>query len=151
MRTLARDGAARSRSGWSCGIGAVRSAARQQVEWLEGRVLLAAFPVGPEFRVNSHTAGNQTFSFYSRAVASDSGGDFVVAWVSDSQDGSDTGIYAQRFNPAGVAQGSEFRVNTYTTNRQIGASVGMDAVGDFVMTWASLEQDGSSYGVYAQR
>jgi len=27
----------------------------------------------------------------------------------------------------------------------------MDAAGDFVVAWASLNQDGSSYGIYAQR
>jgi hypothetical protein len=102
---------------------------------------------GSEFRVNSYTTNSQD----SPSVAMDADGDFVIAWRSDGQDGSSAGIYAQRYNAAGVAQGSEFRVNTYTTGIQREPSVSMDADGDFVVTWASDGQDGSSYGVYAQR
>ena len=53
----------------------------------------------------------------SPAVAMDADGDFVVAWPSYGQDGSGYGVYAQRYNAAGVAQASEFRVNTYTDER----------------------------------
>ena len=52
------------------------------------------------------------------AVAMDADGDFVVAWQSYVQDGSSYGIFARRFNAAGVAQGGEFQVNTYTTGNQ---------------------------------
>jgi hypothetical protein len=50
-----------------------------------------------------------------------------------------------------VAQGGEFRVNSFTTNNQYNPAVGMDAAGDFVVAWSSYGQDGSGYGVYAQR
>jgi hypothetical protein len=80
-----------------------------------------------------------------------SAGDFVVAWESDVQDGDKTGIYAQRFNPAGVPQGLEFRVNSYTTETQAYPAVAIDASGDFMVAWQSWLQDGSSDGVYAQR
>ncbi|MDZ4686728.1 MAG: cadherin repeat domain-containing protein, partial [Planctomycetaceae bacterium] len=102
---------------------------------------------GSEFRVNTYTTSGQKYS----TVAMDSDGDFVVTWSSGVQDGSDYGIYAQRYNAAGVGQGSEFRVNTYTTNPQRYSTVAMDADGDFVVTWSSYLQDGSSYGVYAQQ
>jgi len=102
---------------------------------------------GNEFRVNTYTTDYQSFS----TVAMDTDGDFVVTWSSYLQDGSDNGIYAQRYNAAGVAQGSEFRVNTYTTSQQLLSTVAMDADGDFVVAWSSLNQDGSGYGVYAQR
>ena len=39
----------------------------------------------------------------------DANGDFVVAWDSFGQDGSANGVYGQRYNAAGAAQGSEFR------------------------------------------
>jgi hypothetical protein len=45
-----------------------------------------------EFRVNSHIPGNQHYP----AVASSSGGRFVVASASDGQDGSLDGIFGQR-------------------------------------------------------
>lgn len=106
---------------------------------------------GTEFRVNTTTAGDQTYP----AIAMDSAGDFVITWTSSGQDGSGTGIYAQRYNAAGVAQGGEFRVNTFTTNDQSSPSVAMDASGDFVITWVSYAQVQSPYGaiysIYAQR
>jgi hypothetical protein len=102
---------------------------------------------GSEFQVNTYTTSVQRFS----TVARDADGDFVVTWASYGQDGSSEGVYAQRYNAAGVAQGSEFQVNTYTTDLQRNATVGMDADGDFVVTWSSYAQDGSNYGIYAQR
>ena len=48
----------------------------------------------------------------------DDDGDFVITWQSHGQDGSGWGIYAQRYNAAGVKQGTEFRVNTYTLSHQ---------------------------------
>lgn len=102
---------------------------------------------GSEFRVNTFTTGDQDFP----SVAMDAAGDFVITWQSIGQDGSSSGIYAQRFSSSGVAQGGEFRVNTHTTNTQESPSVTMDAHGDFVIAWASYQQDGDSFGVYAQR
>ena len=52
----------------------------------------------------------------------------------------------------GVQVGTEFQVNTYTTDNQDNPSVAMDADGDFVITWMSGPgQDGSMQGVFAQR
>ncbi|MBD2680376.1 MULTISPECIES: putative Ig domain-containing protein [Nostoc] len=100
-----------------------------------------------EFKVNTYITNNQSNS----TVAMDNTGDFVIVWTSEGQDGSGTGIYAQRYNSAGVAQGNEFRVNTYMTNSQSNPTVAMDADGDFVISWASYGQDGSYEGIYAQR
>ena len=102
---------------------------------------------GSEFQINTYINSDQA----EPSVAMDADGDFVVAWESYYQDGDIFGIYAQRYNAAGVAQGSEFRVNTYTVSDQENASVAMDADGDFVVTWQSREQDGGYYGIYGQR
>jgi Dockerin type I domain len=102
---------------------------------------------GAEFRANTYTIGNQV----SPAVAMDQNGDFVVAWLSGGQDGSDYGVFAQRYNAAGATQGTEFRVNTYTSGRQIAARVAMDQTGNFVVAWESDTQDGGTAGVYAKR
>ncbi len=110
------------------------------------RYSAAGVPQGSEFRINTYTTGNQ----YAAVVAMDSAGDFVVAWNSP-QDGSDYGVYAQRYNPLGVPQGSEFRVNTYTSGNQAFPSIAMDSAGDFVVSWNSYGEDGSNDGVYAQR
>lgn len=105
--------------------------------------------VGTEFRVNTFTTGQQRFP----SVAMDNNGNFAVAWQSNGQEsaGSGYGIYVQRYNAAGVAQGAEEPVNTYTTGNQRDPSIAMDADGDFVVAWRSFAQDGDSYGVYAQR
>jgi hypothetical protein len=107
----------------------------------------AGIAQGSEFRVNTYIISEQQNS----TVAMDADGDFVITWTSNGQDSSLRGVYARRYNAAGVAQGSEFRVNTYTTSNQLYSSVAMDAEGDFVVTWSSNGQDGSGYGVYAQR
>ncbi|WP_175516956.1 cadherin repeat domain-containing protein [Planctomicrobium piriforme] len=107
----------------------------------------AGLKVGVEFRVNAFTTGTQGAS----SVAMNGSGDFVISWVSADQDGDNFGIYAQVFDATGAAQGDEFRVNTYTTDMQYNSQVAMDAEGNFVVTWYSAGQDGSSYGVYAQR
>ena len=102
---------------------------------------------GGEFRVNTYTTSFQ----YVPAIAALTDGGFVVTWRSDAQDGSYYGVYAQRYDGSGVAQGVEFRVNTYTTSNQWNAAVAALSTGGFVVTWESYLQDGSYDGVYAQR
>jgi hypothetical protein len=104
-------------------------------------------PVGGEFRVNTTTAGDQMYS----DVAMDATGAFVITWSSDNQDGSGWGVYAQRYDAQGDPLGGEFRVNTTTAGDQMYSDVAMDANGNFVVTWSSNPQDGSGWGVYAQR
>lgn len=104
-------------------------------------------PQGAEFRANTYTTDTQTYP----AVAINAAGDFVVAWTSTGQDGSGEGVYAQRYNSVGVAQGAEFLVNTYTTGSQALPSLAMDTTGNFIVTWVSFAQDGFSGGIYAQR
>jgi len=74
----------------------------------------------------------------------------VVTWESSGQDGSGWGVYGQIFDIAGNKVGSEFKVNTYTTNDQQYTSVAGLSGGGFVVTWTSDGQDGSFYGVYGQ-
>lgn len=112
--------------------------------------------VGSEIRVSSYSDGWQYFP----SVASLSGGGFVVTWISKdyydpdpthSQDGSNSGIYGQRFNGSGVALGSEFQVNSYVDGAQYAPAVTGLADGGFVVTWSSDGQDGFNTGIYAQR
>jgi hypothetical protein len=103
--------------------------------------------LGNEFRVNTTTASDQQHG----SVACDDSGNFAVVWESANQDGNGLGIYGQRFNSAGVAQGAEFRVNTTTNADQDIPSVAMASTGDFLVTWSSQNQDGNGWGAYAQR
>ena len=83
------------------------------------------------------------------AVARDVDGDFVVTWSAWNST-TDWDVFAQRFNAAGDKINGVFRVNSTTANTQQHPAVAMDAQGSFVITWESLGQDGSGYGIYAQ-
>ncbi len=100
---------------------------------------------------NTNTADQQATRAGGHSLATDADGDSVAVWSSQNQDGSGWGVYAQRFNAAGVAVGSEFRVPTVSSGDQLDAAVASDADGDFVVVWSSTGQDGSGAGVYAQR
>jgi hypothetical protein len=102
---------------------------------------------GEEFQVNTYTKSNQ----YDPAIAMDEKGNFVITWASWLQDGSDWGVFAQRFNSKGQPISTEFQVNTYTKWYQWHPAIAMDRKGRFVIAWSSEGQDGSSYGVFAQR
>jgi hypothetical protein len=104
-------------------------------------------PLGSKFPVNTQTSGQQAFP----AVTADGSGNFVVVWGDAGQDGSGSGVFGQRFTSTGTPLGAEFRVNTYTTDAQAGPSVASIGGGTFVVTWHSLGQDGSAYGVFSQR
>jgi hypothetical protein len=113
---------------------------------------VSGLPQGPEFQVNTYTPWWQWYPI----VASDAAGNFVVAWESMFQDGSDWGVFAQRYDSSGAPRGSEFPVNTYTTDRQKQPAVASDPSGTFVVAWSGggeyfSAQDGSGYGVFAQR
>ncbi|MEM8600095.1 MAG: T9SS type A sorting domain-containing protein [Bacteroidota bacterium] len=109
-------------------------------------------PQGAEFQISSFaTDDRQRYP----SVAVDADGDFVIALESFGQKGSGFeygyAVYAQRYVADGTLQGAEFQVNSFTTGRQRGPSVGMNADGDFVVAWSSYAQDGNKDGIYAQR
>jgi hypothetical protein len=110
-----------------------------------GQLYDASFaPQGSEFRLNSYTSDFQN----NPAVAPLPGGGFVVAWHSGL---TQIDVFVRRFDAAGSPQGAEFRVNTFTTNYQGQAAIASNAAGNFVVTWSSLNQDGSMSGVFGQR
>jgi hypothetical protein len=121
------------------------------VELLEDRTLLAASPIGPEFRVNNTITGAQVTTPRPGSIAADPAGNFVVVWSSEGQDGSSYGVYARRYSKAGTPLANEFRVNQTTLGNQGEPVVAMDADGDIVVVWTSDGQDGSGLGVYARR
>lgn len=113
---------------------------------------------GNEFLVNRDTAaeGDQrSGSQVAPSVAMDDEGDFIVTWSSNSLYQDDLigyGIYAQRYDKAGNALGSQFQINTTTISDQFDTSIATDADGDFVVTWTSRNQDSAgTRGIYARR
>ena len=102
--------------------------------------------LGTEFRLNTATAADQS----SPAVAATLSGNFVIAWESDGQDGSGLGIFGQRYSGGGFPMGTEFRINGFTTGAQR-APAASATFNSFVVAWQGDGQDGSGYGVLAQR
>ncbi|HEY7112334.1 MAG TPA: hypothetical protein VIA45_05325, partial [Thermoanaerobaculia bacterium] len=107
----------------------------------------SAGKLGTLFPINSYTTGNQR----APVIGMDAAGNFVVAWQDDSEEGSETGIFAQRFNSGAEKVGAEFQVNTFTTNAQQTPSIAVLPSGRFLVTWTSQDQDGSQSGVFGQR
>jgi hypothetical protein len=104
-------------------------------------------PVGSEFRVNTTITNNQR----NPVSVGLSGGGHVIAWQSTNQDGSNDGIYGQRFNSNGTLAGSEFQINTQTVENQWLPALSALNNGSFVAVWQSWLQDGNNWGVFGQR
>jgi len=128
----------------------------------------SAAPLGAEFQVNTYTTGNQGIHDGAQIDCSNSA--FIITWTDDSgYDGSHAGVFARRFTSAGQPLGTEFQVNTYTTESQGRGrpTVKVDPNGGFVIVWPSgcgqgysqggacpqggPGQDGSYGGVFGQR
>ena len=99
-----------------------------------------------EFKINDTTFDDQNYSSLTGLID----GGFVVTWSSEGQDGSGWGVYGQIHNADGSVRTSEFKINDTTLNNQLFSSIAGLPDGSFVMTWSSLVQDGSGYGVYGQ-
>ncbi len=105
---------------------------------------------GSTTRVNTTLAGDQN----APSVAIKPDGGFVVIWdgngTQPGQSDSD-GIFLQQYDSQGLPQGGETKVNS--NNRvESDADIAMNAVGEFVITWAS-DDTGSNTDVeiYLQR
>ena len=88
------------------------------------------------------------------SAATDASGNMVMVWESGGQDNPDgkMGVYAQRYDPNGVAVGGEILVNTTTANDQKNAKVVMDPSGNFAVVWESQGQDNADgrSGIYTR-
>jgi len=111
----------------------------------------AQVKAGAEARVNTYLTGRQSLP----AIAVERDGDFVVAWEETyGQDGSYTGVFAQRYDRTGARRGGEFQVNTYTTGFQedVGhIGIAADDHGRFVVAWAGADYEGQGWNVFARR
>lgn len=95
-------------------------------------------PAGSEFQVNSLAAANQRYS----TVAIDPDGDFVITWSALANDTDNLGVYARRYNAAGVPQGEEFLVSPENTSFQRLSVAALDADGNLLIAWSELDAAG---------
>jgi len=89
-------------------------------------------PITAEFIVNETTAGNQKCP----DVAADADGNFIIVWQGPGPDEED--IFAKIYDANGNPVKNEFRVNNYTTNRQLVPAVAMNNDGNFIIVWESM-------------
>ncbi|MBC7906082.1 MAG: DUF4347 domain-containing protein [Rhodospirillaceae bacterium] len=108
-----------------------------------GEDLLAqiAAATGADVAASTDPTGANVLGGWNTQTDSDvtrlSDGGFVISWWSLNQDGSNYGLYGQRYNADGSTAGGEFLINTSTTNSQNkGALAGLTG-GGFVATWQS--------------
>lgn len=107
---------------------------------------MLAAAASAEFRVNAWTTGDQGDSYNCTNQA----GHAVIVWRSWGQDGSAYGDYGRVIDAYGNFLSDEFRVHTYTQASQLYPCVSLDAVGNFLCTWDSYNQDGTSWSVFGQ-
>ncbi|MGH7898714.1 MAG: hypothetical protein ACREQQ_12225 [Candidatus Binatia bacterium] len=105
----------------------------------------AQHPVGAEFLANTYTTNPQT----NPSLAVDAAGNFLVVWTASP--GANLEVFGQRFSNGGIAGGTEFRINTYTTLHQRFPSVAFTPPAGFVVVWESYDQDGSYLGIFGRR
>lgn len=99
--------------------------------------------LGATFQINGYTTGNPIFP----DVAMDPSGGFIVAWSNEGSPGDDTSlnsVLARRFSSDGMPLGSDFQVNTYTTDNQWFPSVSTASDGSFVIAWQRSGPAGGS-------
>ncbi len=108
---------------------------------------------GQEIHVNTTTAGAQLTTILPvnynplethQAIASDSAGNFVVAWSGNGVGDAD-GIFFQRYDASATPLGGETRANVTTANAQTNPVVGRaSSNGKYVIAW------NSNNGVYGR-
>lgn len=101
--------------------------------------------------IKVNTNSNILLNQVSPTMTTLSNGTFVVTWRDQAIDGNEWGIGGRIFDASGQPIGTDFRVNTYALDFQMEPSVAALPNGGFVVSWFSGNQDGSGFGVYAQR
>jgi len=89
-------------------------------------------PVTGEFLVNETTAGNQKCP----DIAADANGNFVIVWQGPGIDEED--IFAKIYDANANTVKNEFRINNYTTDRQLAPAAAMNSQGSFIIVWESF-------------
>jgi hypothetical protein len=105
----------------------------------EGKLLI------PEFKVNNDVSSQ----YYSPELVIDKKDRIIVTYQSNK--GKDDDIYAKIFDTEGIVLKEEFIINTFTNSHQITPSISINNKNEFLIVWASVDQDGAAYGVFGKR
>ncbi|MCS6622547.1 Ig-like domain-containing protein [Roseibacterium beibuensis] len=100
-----------------------------------------------DVRVNAYTTGTQSQS----SVAALADGGYLITWVSAGQDGSGTGVYAQRYDRLGQKVGAEHRVNELTAGDQQNTAVLAMEAGGWLIAWKGPITGQANTGIYVRR
>ncbi len=103
--------------------------------------------LGDDFQVNTYSNNNQNYP----KIAMGADGKAIIVWESEGFDGDGHTVAAQKYNADGSKWGNEFIVNTETKSTQSQPTVAVANDGSHIIFWRSKDQDGSGFGVYAQR
>jgi VCBS repeat-containing protein len=100
-----------------------------------------------EFQANTYTTSIQRDPSVTGLID----GGWIITWSSLGQDGSDLGIFGQRYSSSGLALGDEFQINNNTSFQQHPVNVSALYDGGWIVTWGSENYDGSGFGIFGQR
>ena len=112
------------------------------------RFTAAGAPLGGEVDVSN----DSSMRLEAPAITADSDGGFTLAWKRSHPVSGAKEAGAARFDALGNPLTGEFTLNSTLAGDQIDPAISAGATpGRFNAAWASFGQDGSSYGIVAQR
>jgi len=106
-------------------------------------------PLGPEFIVNTTTAGEQ----HTPATCADAAGNFLVAWLSSAST-ADFDLVVRRFDSAGAPLSGEIVARAIEIARapnERSVSVACDPSGSFILAWLEWRNSSGNWDVWARR
>ncbi|RPH98096.1 MAG: T9SS C-terminal target domain-containing protein [Calditrichaeota bacterium] len=110
----------------------------------DGTAAGGSFKVNDDQEISSQTAPT---------IAADSTGNFIIAWKDNRMTKMEDDLFAQRYEADGIPQGNNFQVNQITAGaiRYLSHATAMNSAGNFIITWAEMQNDFSNMDIYSQR
>lgn len=84
------------------------------------------------------------------ALGMDASGGFVVAWQDDSDGNGSYQVHARGFDSTGAQRFARITVNTVATGQQRNPSIGVDALGGFLVAWEDDQDGDGNYQILAR-
>jgi hypothetical protein len=126
-------------SGESVVVWAHRETFNTPIDLIGRRMDTGGVLIGTEFVVTAGPAFQRPIHEPGVTVAAD--GSFTVAWSRNADGGGTHDVFARRFDSSASPLGTEFVVNTYTTDDQTSARIAGAGDGTFVVVWHADAQE----------